>query len=102
MATVTTSPAQQRSIEANLLTRKQRSLWQDAWWRLRRNRAAMFGIGVITVAAFLAIFAPLIAPYDPTAINTKANNMDPFWVSSVYKDSNYLLGSDELGRDILS
>ena len=102
MATVTTSAAQQRSIEANLLTRKQRSLWQDAWWRLRRNRAAMLGIGIIAVTAILAIFAPMIAPFDPTTQDTKANNMDPFWVSSVYHNSKYLLGSDELGRDILS
>jgi oligopeptide transport system permease protein len=102
MATITTSAAQQRSIEANLLTRKQRSLWQDAWWRLRRNRAAMLGIGIIAVTAILAIFAPMIAPFDPTTQDTKANNMDPFWVSSVYHNSKYLLGSDELGRDILS
>jgi oligopeptide transport system permease protein len=102
MATITTSAAQQRSIEANLLTRKQRSLWQDAWWRLRRNKAAMIGIAVILLTAFCAIFAPLIAPYDPILQDTKANNMDPFWVSSTYHDARYLLGSDELGRDILS
>jgi len=102
MATITTSAAQQRSIEANLLARKQRSLWQDAWWRLRRNKAAMLGIGIIALTAVCAIFAPMIAPYDPTLQDTKANNMDPFWVSSIYHNSKYLLGSDELGRDILS
>jgi len=102
MATITTSAAQQRSIDANLLTRKQRSLWQDAWWRLRRNKAAMLGIAIILLAAFCAIFAPFIAPYDPILQDTKANNMDPFWVSSQYHDARYLLGSDELGRDILS
>ena len=102
MATVTTSAAQQRAIEANVLARKQRSLWQDAWWRLRRNRAAMFGIIIITLTALLAIFAPIIAPFDPTQQDTKANNMDPFWVGGQYQDSHYLLGSDELGRDILS
>jgi oligopeptide transport system permease protein len=102
MATITTSAAQQRSIEANLLTRKQRSLWQDAWWRLRRNKAAMLGLGIIALTAFLAIFAQVIAPYDPTAQDTKANNMDPFWVNSIYHSSKYVLGSDELGRDILS
>ncbi len=102
MATVTTSAAQQRAIETNVLTRKQRSLWQDAFWRLRRNKAAMVGIGIITLAAFAAVFAQLIAPFDPSAINTKANNMDPFFVSSPYHDSRYVLGSDVLGRDILS
>src|SRR5207245_6803364 len=43
MATITTSPTQQRAIEMNVLARKQRSLWGDAFWRLRRNKAAMVG-----------------------------------------------------------
>jgi oligopeptide transport system permease protein len=102
VATVTTSAAQQRSIDANVLARKQRSLWQDAFWRLRRNRAAMVGIFIIALASFCAIFAGLIAPYEPTAINTATNNMDPLFVGGKYTNPNYILGSDQLGRDILS
>ena len=102
MATVTTSAAQQRSIESNVLTRKQRSLWADAWWRLRRNKAAMFGLVIIALAAVCAIFAPWIAPFEPTAIDTKVNNMDPFFVDSKYHNTRFILGSDQLGRDILS
>ena len=101
MATITT-PAQQRAIEMNNLARKQRSLWGDAFWRLRRNKAAMLGLGIIIVAAVLAIFAPLIAPYDPIIQNTKAANADPIFAGTKYVDANYLLGSDQLGRDILS
>ena len=101
MATITT-PAQQRAIEMNDLARKQRSLWGDALWRLRRNKAAMLGIGIIIAAALLAIFAPLIAPYDPIIQNTKAANADPIFAGTKYVDANYLLGSDQLGRDILS
>ena len=48
MATITTTPgrptAADRSAELNVLVRKQRSLWQDAWYRLLRNRAAVAGI----------------------------------------------------------
>jgi oligopeptide transport system permease protein len=102
VATVTTSAAQQRSIDANVLARKQRSLWQDAFWRLRRNRAAMVGIFIIALASFCAIFAGVIAPYEPTAINTATNNMDPLFVGGKYTNPRYLLGSDQLGRDILS
>jgi oligopeptide transport system permease protein len=102
VATVTTSAAQRRAIDQNVLARKQRSLWQDAFWRLRRNRAAMVGIGIILLASFCAIFAPLIAPYDPFAQNTPLANMDPLWVGGQYTNSGYLLGSDALGRDILS
>ena len=102
MATVTGTSAQQRAIDANLLVRKQRSLWGDAWYRLRRNKAAMIGIFIIILAAVVAIFAPLIAPYDPVVQNTKLNNMDPLFTGTQYTNSRYLLGSDELGRDILS
>ena len=102
MATVTTTPAQQRAIDANVMVRKQRSLWGDAFYRLRRNKAAMLGVAIILVAGFLAIFAPLIAPYDPVIQNTKLNNMDPLFTGTQYTNSRYLLGSDQLGRDILS
>jgi len=50
MATITTSPTQQRAMDMNVLARKQRSLWQDALWRLRRNKAAMLGLGIIAAA----------------------------------------------------
>ncbi len=106
MATITTSPTQQRAIDMNLLARKQRSLWQDALWRLRRNKAAMLGLGIIALAALMAIFAPLIAPYDPILQNTKVNNMDPLFMQwfngGKFTNPQFLLGSDELGRDILS
>ena len=101
MATITTA-AQQRAIDANLLVRKQRSLWGDAFYRLRRNKAAMIGLAIVIFAGILAIFAPLIAPYDPVIQNTKLNNMDPLFTGTQYTNPRYLLGSDELGRDILS
>jgi oligopeptide transport system permease protein len=101
VATITT-PAQQRAIDMNLLARKQRSLWGDALWRLRRNKAAMLGLAVIILAALLAIFAPLVAPYDPIVQNTKAANADPFFAGTKYTDPNHILGSDQLGRDLLS
>lgn len=85
----------------------QRSLWQDARDRFRRNRAAMFGLVVVGVAALLAIFAPLLAPYDPTYPFTAGGRQaptlaDPFWAGTQYVDSRYLLGTDQIGRDILS
>ena len=101
MATITT-PAQQRAIEMNMLARKQRSLWGDALYRLRRNKAAMLGLVIIAVAALTAIFAPLIAPYDPIVQHTSTANSDPIFAGTKYVNSDYLLGSDQLGRDILS
>ena len=40
-------------------------LWRDAWSRLRRNPGAIVGFALVAIFVFVAIFAPLIAPYDP-------------------------------------
>jgi len=96
---------QQRAAEINVTVRKQRSLWRDAMYRLVRNRAALVGLIVIAFAALVAIFAPLIAPYDPLEQNGPKQLMEPIWTQffgSKFTDPAYILGSDELGRDILS
>jgi peptide/nickel transport system permease protein len=70
------------------------SLWRDAARRLRRNRAALLGVFLIGLFVFVAILAPLIAPYDPTAGNIVERFRPP--------SSAHLLGTDLQGRDILS
>ena len=87
--------------------RPQRSLWQDALERLVRNRAAMTGAAVIVAAGLLAVLAPFVAPYDPTLTVTADGKQaptlaDPVWGDPRYTDPRYLLGTDQIGRDILS
>ena len=104
MATAVTAQ-EKHAAELNVLARKQRSLWGDAMYRLFRNRAALVGLVVIAVAALVAIFAPVLAPYGPLEQHGKDGLMEPIWTKffgSKYTDPAYLLGSDELGRDILS
>ncbi|WP_412027996.1 ABC transporter permease [Deinococcus yunweiensis] len=62
--------------------------------RLRRHRAAMVSLAVIVVLILTAIFAPLIAPYDP-------NSQD---LAGIYAPPGaaHLMGQDSLGRDLLS
>jgi peptide/nickel transport system permease protein len=73
-------------------------LWRDAWQRLRRNPGAIVGVGLVAVFVFVAIFAPLISPFDPRAQD----------LSLVEKgccpgpSSAHLLGVDQLGRDELT
>jgi len=107
----TASATQRRAAELNVLARKQRSLWQDAAYRLFRNKAAVAGLIVIAAAFLVAIFADIsvgdfhfsIAPYSPTLIpQPPASQMEPLWTGSKYTDPRYLLGTDFLGRDILS
>jgi ABC-type dipeptide/oligopeptide/nickel transport system permease subunit len=99
----TASTTQDRSAELNVITRKQRSLWGDALYRLMRNRAAVGGLIVIAFAFLVAIFAPVLAPFSPLEFNQPiASQMEPQWTGSKYTDSRFLLGTDFLGRDILS
>jgi oligopeptide transport system permease protein len=104
MATAVTAQ-DKRAAELNVISRKQRSLWGDALYRLLRNRAALVGLVVIALAAVIAIFAPVIAPYDPLEQHGKEGLMEPVWTKffgSNYTAPAYLFGTDELGRDILS
>ncbi len=103
MATLTArATGQERAAELNVLVRKQRSLWMDAWTRLRRNRAAMLGLTIVTLACLLAILAPLIAPHDPVRQDNANDLREPFWGNPQYVNAKYPLGTDSLGRDILS
>ena len=107
MATAVTTRQQQRAAELTLSARKQRSLWRDALWRLLRNRAAIIGMVVVAFFGLVAIFAPLLAPYDPIAFNGGAKNqlLEPVWTKafgSQYVNPSFILGTDELSRDILS
>lgn len=61
-------------------------LWMSGFW--------------LGLMAMLALFAPLISPHDPLAQDLFAGRLPPFWVDGA--DPAYLLGTDSLGRDVLS
>jgi len=73
-------------------------LWRDAWFRLRRNPGALVGFAFVSVFVVLAIFAPLVAPFDPRRQNLSliTNGCCPG------PSAQHLLGVDQLGRDELS
>jgi len=52
------------------------------------------------IMALLALFAPLISPHDPLAQDLFAGRLPPFWVTGA--DPSFLLGTDSLGRDVLT
>lgn len=62
--------------------------------RLSRNRAAMIGGSLIATFVVCAVLAPVIEPHDPITQNLSVALQGP--------STTYLLGTDELGRDILS
>ena len=65
-----------------------------AWRRLKRRKGAMVGLAVILLVASLAVFAPLISPYDPAQQSWSAVRKPPSWA--------HPLGTDEVGRDLLA
>lgn len=67
--------------------RKSRGLWR--WWP----------VGIIALVVLVAILAPWLAPYDPNQQNLLGRLKPPGTVSRSF---HYWLGSDELGRDLLS
>lgn len=62
--------------------------------RFRRSVSAQVGLVIILAGAAVALLAPLIAPHDPTIPNLVESRLPP--------SSRYLLGTDEMGQDILS
>lgn len=60
----------------------------------------LFSIMLLTVFVFLGIFGKFLTPHDPTYSNLSAILLPPFWIEG--GDVTYLLGTDPLGRDILS
>lgn len=66
-----------------------------------RANAGLYVSGFIILAIILiAMFAPLIAPYDPYSQDLLARTVPPFWMEGT--DPMHLLGTDQLGRDYLS
>jgi len=67
--------------------------------RTRKGLGRWLPVAIIGVFVIAAVFAPYVAPYDPNAQNLLARLKAPGTVS---RNVHYLLGSDELGRDLLS
>jgi peptide/nickel transport system permease protein len=64
------------------------------WRQFRRNRLGVIGLGIVLLLVFVAVFAPFLAPYDPFT-TSRASFRPP-------GTPGHLLGTDHLGRDVLS
>jgi len=89
-------------------TRPSRSLWSDAWRRLRRNSMAMISLVFLGFLTIVAIFAPLIAPHNPVTsdVRSAGTYRQAAWVEDANPmrtgDWSYPLGTDSIGRDVWS
>jgi len=69
------------------------SYLQTVWRRFRRHKLGMISLVVVLVLGLLALLAPVIAPYDPTAISGSF---------AAPPSAEHWLGTDQIGRDVLS
>lgn len=87
-----TTPSLQQP--ANTSIEKPSSPWRDAWRSFAKNKIAIAGMSIVVFFILVALFAPLIMPYDhskPDLINRLKGPSAEHW-----------LGTDDFGRDILS
>jgi peptide/nickel transport system permease protein len=72
------------------------SQWAIAGRQFRRNRPAVAGLALIALLYIIALIAPYLAPFDPTAQHDIART------SYLSPSATHWLGTDKFGRDILS
>ena len=79
------------TIPVESTTRSQRN---RAWQRFTRFTPGVLGLIYVIALVLLAIFAPVVAPHDPTEVHTKLRGAPP--------SAEFPLGNDSIGRDMLS
>ena len=72
--------------------RPSQTYWQDAWRRLKRDKVAMLGLGIIVAIFLMAIFGPMLSRYTYDGQNFMVANEFPSW--------EHLFGTDMFGRDL--
>src|SRR5688572_4729778 len=74
--------------------------WREFWISFSANHGAVGGLVVVAILLLLAVFAPWIAPHAPDLTNSAAFLRPPAWQQG--GSTEFLLGTDAIGRDILS
>lgn len=81
-------------VQDEQVVTKKRSQLKEVWRRFCRNKQAMIGLAMLLLLIFAAVFANIIAPYDPVEQNLLIRLQGP--------SAAHWFGTDELGRDIFS
>lgn len=91
-----TTPAMEKIAKKNAKRKKPLNPTPayESWKRFKRNPTALIGLVIVGLLVLLAIFAPLIAPYDYQAQDYMAMMQAP--------SKAHLFGTDQFGRDIFS
>ncbi len=73
-----------------------RGCWSGGWVRFRKNRTGMAGAVIVVILYLMAVFAPMLTPYDPVSQGPlpEMRHNAPGW--------SHPLGTDKFGRDVLA
>lgn len=82
------------AIKEESVQRKAKGQIADVWFRLKKNKLSLVGLGILVVLILMAIFADFIAPFDYDTQNLSNTFQSP--------NMDHLFGTDEFGRDIFS
>lgn len=74
---------------------KKKSVLRDFWRQLKRNKAAMFGLIMITIIILMAVIGPLIIPYEKAIAQKASLRLQP-------PSREHWFGTDNYGRDIFA
>jgi dipeptide transport system permease protein len=88
------------AIESISVDPSRRARLAEFWYYFSENRGAVIGLWVFLALVVIAILAPVLAPHLPNAQYRDAVLLPPFWEAS--GRASYLLGTDAVGRDMLS
>ncbi|MCK1581836.1 ABC transporter permease [Bradyrhizobium sp. 168] len=81
-------------LELMALEVPSRNQWRDVWDQFRTHKGAVIGAAIFLLIVVCAVFGPCFWRISPTYINFRAINQGPSW--------GHLLGTDQLGRDLLA
>lgn len=110
--------------QAEVIEKPSLSFWQDAWFRIRKNKAAIVSLFILVFIIFMAFAGPFMVEHDPDEVNVTHANLPPkvpgfeklgildgkgklgSKVVNLYEvkkiDEYYWFGTDSLGRDLFS
>lgn len=83
-----------KNADIEKISKPSLSFWKDVRIRFRKNKLAMFGVVLLTILVFMAIFGPYMTGYDYASNDLMNTNKPP--------SADHWFGTDDLGRDVFT
>jgi len=100
MGAVAGEPVDHTAPASQSVHRKRPGTWQHSLTLLGKSKTGMTGLAIVACITVIALFAPWVAPHDPSKVDLALMLTPPAWLE--HGSMAHLLGTDNLGRDVLS